>query len=68
MLEKVTYEFHLSDTEISFLFYCNYDNKDHHVPSLFCYELLQNSETVMMLKKEWQHQYSVQQQRDTNKQ
>ena len=42
-----------------FLFYCNYDIKDHHVPSLFYSELLQwwsefrdGSDDT---KKEWQH-------------
>ena len=37
-----------------FLFYCNYDIKDHNVPSLFILSYFsggQNSETVMILKK-----------------
>ena len=41
-----------------FLFYCNYDIKDHHVPSLFHSELLQwwsEFRDSYDTKKEWQH-------------
>ena len=41
-----------------FLFYCNYDIKDHHVPSLFYSELLQwwsEFQDGYDTKKEWQH-------------
>ena len=41
-----------------FLFYCNYDIKDHHVPSLFYSELLQwwsEFRDGYDIKKEWQH-------------